>query len=348
MNHRIDHGEPSGIIGKISNHQIIDLRLSHPTSWPECGVGSDFTELRRTGKGGMNRALPRQMQSYSLFVYVCIHYLYITRNFCQAWITQNSNPSVMGRPTKAYMSQANEQAVEIYPLEGDDTSIQQAAGFMVKAFWLGNPLVQQSSGSLSESAQADLVTEQAFDFTKKYGERMGRRLLDAALLAAVDSQSRDMLGLVSLETCLLDRSKEDFLTAAISEDILKNAVASLGPKQRREYKDSSAREIAEELLPAEQEAVCCLSNLAVSPSARRRGIAMKLCLDAEKLAKEEGFDVLYLKVEKANEPACKLYQGKLGFEQVYANQNAAAVRVDLSEGRFVETQADTLILAKQL
>ena len=268
--------------------------------------------------------------------------------FAAAWITltvSNRNTSCrLG--TQAAMSAA-EISVQIKEIVGDEESIQKASRFMVDAFWLGNDLVQLSKGSaLSDQAFGLLVQEQAIGFTATYGEIMGQRLLDAKLVAAVDGG--EMLGLVGLEVCLLDRTKQNILSAETSEGILKNAVASLGPKQRRQYKNVPAQQLAQELLSPDQEAVFCLCNLAVSPNARRHGVGAKLCEVAETQAREWDFDKVYLKVETSNLAARSLYEDKFGYEPLYTIENDLAIRVDLAEGKFVETTAETIILVKDV
>ena len=306
--------------------------------------------LRSILVGGGLHSAPKESQAL-LFVHsmFSLHsralLAFTILSFGEAWLV--GNPSYKRRVGTSFFATVSND-VDTYVLEGDEKSIQQAAAFMFDAFWIGDTRVQQGSGSLSEGTKSNLVNEQAQDFTAKYGERMGKRLLESCLVVAADADSRETLGLVSLEVSLLDRNQQDIMPNDAAESLLKNTVASLGPKQRREYKDSTAVEIANDLLPTEQEAVCCLSNLAISPSARRRGIAMKLCADAEELAKGEDFDMMYLKVEKDNEPALRLYQDKLGYEQVFLQERAPAMRLDLDQGTFEESRADTLILAKKL
>jgi ribosomal protein S18 acetylase RimI-like enzyme len=249
---------------------------------------------------------------------------------------------------------------QITPLDGSETAIENAAKFMVDSFWLQSPqqLVQDSdSSNISESAKASLINTQADDLMNKYGERMGRRKLDSFLLAAFDggdtmdgasSSLEHVQGLVTIEVRLLDR-QEDILSADASERMLTQAVASLGPKQRREFKDSSVIDIANQLLPPDITAVCSLSNLCVSPSARRKGLAVKLCREAERLAKEKlGFTQMYLRVEASNEAAKRLYEEKLGYECVYDIESASALRVDGNAGTFVEIESDIVVMNKIL
>lgn len=242
-------------------------------------------------------------------------------------------------------------SVRVAPLDGTEPSIGSAARFMVDAFWLQSPqqLVRGDSSDVSESAKSSLVAIQADDLMGKYGERMGRRKLDAMLLAAFDENADgEMLGMVTIEVRLFDKER-DILSADRSESMLTQAVAALGPKQRREYKDASVIDVANALLPPGVSAVCSLSNLCVSPSARRRGVAAALCREAERVARDElGFGEMFLRVEEANGAARGLYEGRLGYERVLGIESAAALRVDGAAGSFVEVESDIVLLKKKL
>ncbi|KAL9185338.1 hypothetical protein ACHAXT_003115 [Thalassiosira profunda] len=248
-------------------------------------------------------------------------------------------------------SEPGPSSISIAPLDGSEASIQQAAEFLVDSFWLGSPqqLVVSASSDVSEAARSSLVSTQAQDLNGKYGERMGKRKLDALILAATDEGGDGAFaGLVTLEVRLLDR-RSDILSADASEFKLTQAVAALGPKQRREYKDASVIDIANALLPPDISAVCSLSNLCVSPSARRKGIAENLCNEAERFAKKDlGFDEIYLRVESENEAAKRLYEEKLGYEQTMDVEAATALRVDGNKGEFVEVTSDIVVLKKKI
>ena len=94
-----------------------------------------------------------------------------------------------------------------------------------------------------------------------------------------------------------------------------------------------------QLIPASQ-------NLAVSPEARGQGIALTLCLEAEGLASDWGYDEVHLLVEKENAAALGLYEGRLGYKLVMEEENAQALRANLVTGGFSEVLVDTLVLAK--
>ena len=95
--------------------------------------------------------------------------------------------------------------------------------------------------------------------------------------------------------------------------------------------------------------VVCLSNLAIAPAFRRQGVALQLCRAAERVAKDDwGYEELYLKVERDNVSAIKLYQDKLGYAERSRLPADPAVRLDPVKGEFVETAVETLILSKTL
>ena len=64
-----------------------------------------------------------------------------------------------------------------------------------------------------------------------------------------------------------------------------------------------------------------LSSLSVSPKYRRRGIAKKLCREAERTAKQWGYNEVLLKVEADNSRARSLYRS-LGYRVVDTDKQA--------------------------
>ena len=165
------------------------------------------------------------------------------------------------------------------------------------------------------------------------------------MIAALDEDTKEMLGVATLKETLL--MKTEILESEKAEAIAKTAVAQLGPKQRREYKNAPVSRIAQELLSPDTKAVCVLSNLAVSRNARRRGIGSVLCDEIEALAEDWGYDEVHLLVESDNTAARTLYESKLGYQEIGMNEAAPALRVDVETGAFSEIQADTLVLAKK-
>jgi len=241
--------------------------------------------------------------------------------------------------------------VQVQIMSGSDESMIKAASFMVESFWLGSPqqLLIDANDDVSESSKASLISIQKDDLMEKYGDRLGSRKLDALVLAATEDggDTSDIMGLTTLEVRLLENQK-DILSAEQSEFKLTQAVASLGPKQRREYKDASVFDIANQLLSPDITAILSLSNLCVSNKHRRKGVAAALCKEAERVAKQElGFDEMYLRVEVENDAAKSLYERKLGYESVF-EAPATVLRVDGKRGGFVELETDIAVLKKKI
>jgi ribosomal protein S18 acetylase RimI-like enzyme len=252
--------------------------------------------------------------------------------------------------TPAPAAEAVETKVQSAPavelVVSDNAGFLNAAGtFLVDSFWLGSDHHQlDGSAELDEDARMNLVIEQCADLQEKYGERMGKRLAKACVLGALEGGGKELLGLATLKETLL--MNNELLESEKAEMIAKNAVASLGPKQRRQYKDAPLATIAMELLSPETKAVCVLSNLSVGKKARRRGIARTLCEEVEAIAEDWGYGDIHLLVECDNVSARSLYEEKLGYKEVAIQKAAPALRVDIPSGKFVTTFTDTLILAK--
>jgi ribosomal protein S18 acetylase RimI-like enzyme len=289
----------------------------------------------------------------------------------------NARPSFASSAAEIAAAENDSSVIRLRVLDGSERSMRDAAEFMVDAFWLRSPQRltlggdggggdgdPSSSGggaaSISDTVRSSLVGIQADDLGEKYGQRMGRRKLDALVIAAFeegedgaggdvgDGSPTAMRGMVTVEVRLLERGR-DLLSARESESALTRAVSSLGPKQRREYKDASAIDVANQLLPPDVIAACSLSNLCVSPTSRRRGVAVKLCEEAERVAREElGFGEMYLRVERSNTAAVGLYEGRLGYERAFDVEGATALRVDVAAGSFVKVETDIVVLRKKI
>jgi ribosomal protein S18 acetylase RimI-like enzyme len=270
----------------------------------------------------------------------------------QGFLTVPKPPSRGRRTLTVSSSKISDVITTIVVSDCDNEGILEAATFLVDNFWLGSKrqLLNEDDRNipLPEAVRELLIQEQAEDLNERYGERMGKRALDSCLVLATPGKE-SLLGLLCLQELLMDSSKGDFLSSDKSEEILKNAVATLPPSQRKIYKNASAKTIARELLPPSLEAICCISNLAVSTQARRQGVAQKLCQQAESIAKNEwNYDRVYLKVENSNDAAIKLYADRLGYTCDYKVDSDPAIRLDASAGEFVQINTDTMILTKLL
>jgi ribosomal protein S18 acetylase RimI-like enzyme len=272
-----------------------------------------------------------------------------TNSFCVAWLPPEAYLFTRSHRSRLDLSSVStDESYAIAPLVGDEPSIRKASEFFAKSYWLGTRHVQVASGPVTDAVYKDLLYRQFVDFSTKYGERMGNRLLDAGLIAAIDTATNEIVGLAGIEVCLLDAERRDILTPEVSEEAMKAALGNLGPKERRQYKNASPFQIADELLQPNLQAVCVLCNLVVSPTARGKGIAMKLCHYVKESARDAGFDGLLLKVEKDNEAACKLYLEKLNYQELFVCGDSSAVRFNLQDGTFERAEAETLILVKSV
>ena len=90
-----------------------------------------------------------------------------------------------------------------------------------------------------------------------------------------------------------------------------------------------------------------MSNVAVSPRWRRRGIAELLVKEIERLVRIEwGYDDVYLYVEQRNKPAVRLYQ-KLGYRTFWVD-NTAKTLVPTTNGGMANEPTTIVCMRKRL
>lgn len=222
----------------------------------------------------------------------------------------------------------------------DESTIIKAAEFMIESFW----------GVSDTSSNPALLSEQVLDLDTRFGEILGKRKLFSNLIVA--KAEEEIVGMVGVEVALVGLEDVKILNYKQSEKTLTDAVASLGPKQRREFKDASIEELVSQLpsLQGNYEAVAVLANLCVSPSARGSGLGEKLCRAVEEIVTEEwGMEKgkMMLKVEGENVPAKKLYE-KVGYKEELSEGDAVALRPDMDNGGFCEIPCEMLTLSKSL
>jgi GNAT superfamily N-acetyltransferase len=234
----------------------------------------------------------------------------------------------------------------------NDEIIKEVSTFLIDAYWLSTPrLWTNEKVECNIPTQVSILQETAADYLRtQYGERLGKRLLKTCIVVAEGVVPQDDVSAIAGLLCMheLVWDNDNILPDEESETLIRNSIASLGPKDRRMYKDASTIDIATKLLPPSTKAVCVFSNLAVSTKFRRQGIAIQLCHAAEKVAKKWGYDHLHLKVEAENIAAANLYQDKLGYSLEQHLPTDPAIRLDLLAALFVDTEVETLILSKNL
>jgi len=195
-----------------------------------------------------------------MFLSSIYYLLYLT--LVIALTTAWSPTPIANRNYLARSNVINLRAASVETLDGTlglpTTTINEAADFMVKEFWG----VDSSNGGLLAEIQHDLDS--------RFGEILGKRKLFSSLILSRSEDSNDIIGLIGVEVGLLDLTNNSIINFKDSEKIIMNAVASLGPKQRRQFKDASIEELVTELpdLNGRFEAVAVLANLCFSKDAR--------------------------------------------------------------------------------
>eukprot|EP00591_Stephanopyxis_turris_P010817 CAMPEP_0195507808 /NCGR_PEP_ID=MMETSP0794_2-20130614/1181_1 /TAXON_ID=515487 /ORGANISM="Stephanopyxis turris, Strain CCMP 815" /LENGTH=285 /DNA_ID=CAMNT_0040634607 /DNA_START=122 /DNA_END=979 /DNA_ORIENTATION=- len=272
----------------------------------------------------------------------------------QSFTVANDRKGIFGTASKmrrtsphSSLSPLYSSAITIDEVDGEENSIKKAAKFMLESFWL--PQLADNSSDVSPTTYNKFSSDVFEDLMASYGERMGKRAFNSRLISASEEGGGGILGVVGIDVALLDRENKIVFSRAKSEQMMTKAVSSLGPKQRREYKNTPVQDMASELLGSEMSAIVLLSNLSVSPNARRMGLGKKLCLEAERVVKEEwGFDEIYLRVEADNSGARGLYENTLNYKLDWVEEGAVAVRPNAENGEFEEITADTHTLVKAL
>ncbi len=90
-----------------------------------------------------------------------------------------------------------------------------------------------------------------------------------------------------------------------------------------------------------------VSNLAVAPRARRRGLAAALMRACEKQAKEWEFDECLLLVESGNVRARKLYR-KLGYKELKGGAEEDAPTLKVIAGALADVRVTNVAMRKSL
>jgi ribosomal protein S18 acetylase RimI-like enzyme len=262
------------------------------------------------------------------------------------------------RPSDRRQEEEDESKIEIIESKTDEDSLRQAASLMVDAYWLNSPtsLILPEANNLDslqlvpDAVKEKLIRAQLRDFVERYNGDRSDRLLHSFLLKAVGTDAEDILGVVGIEVRICDNASNVIHSLQKSEDIIRQATKSIGEHERKQLLEhpNCVPKAVDTLLHPDLKAVCVLSNLAVSPRARRKGLGKKLCLEVEKVAQSYcGCDFIYLEVEENNFVARKLYEEKLGYSSLCVG-NAPAKRVDLRSGSFVDVIAPTIVMAKNI
>lgn len=86
-----------------------------------------------------------------------------------------------------------------------------------------------------------------------------------------------------------------------------------------------------------------VANVAVVANARRRGIAEKMCIQCERIAKGWGYKEISLAVDSNNVAAKKLYQKKLRYSVLWDEISSTKIVAGGSKVRTVPTTTTALV-----
>lgn len=152
--------------------------------------------------------------------------------------------------------------------------------------------LEKGNKELTPAQYKSIEPRQISEFRRRYGNGNARRGIKSELLIATDSTAT-VLGCAGVE---VDTIRQPWSSGKMVLDV-------------------SGSQVRAPLM----------SNLAVSRSFRRRGIAEELVQQVEELVRKQwGFEECYLYVEKKNSSAIKLYK-KLGYKQLWEEENTSTM-----------------------
>jgi len=193
--------------------------------------------------------------------------------------------------------------------DSNDEALTQAGKFFVDAFWTGKV---GGADTLSSNQANTLERQQIMEFKKRYkvtggGKGKGNNLPGNYAGRSIDSTSELVL--------CLDGKGECIGCAGVEYDTTFTAPL--------------------------------MSNLAISRSYRRKGLAESLVKATELIAQKEwGYDDVYLYVEKRNAPAVKLYK-KLGYRTLWEDDSATTL-LPMKDGKVANGKTTIVCMKKRL
>ncbi len=219
--------------------------------------------------------------------------------------------------------------------------LHKAASAFVQAYWDATP------DRVPKLLHDELVRSHYADMENRYSELVGARRLQSTLLVANErgaataandataagaNDAAEVLALVGCEVAVVNLAEQKVLPRREGEALFRSRLTAMGARQRNEMRNAPLDELSRAVLPEAHQLFAVLSNLAVTRSHRRRGLARALCSEVEAVAAQwrSAGELLLLQVEEANMPARELYE-RLGFEEQWADEDATATRIAIDD-----------------
>jgi ribosomal protein S18 acetylase RimI-like enzyme len=201
---------------------------------------------------------------------------------------------------------------EIFPIsqsKNQRVDIPDVSYFFVESFWKNK--VGGGTRELTQSQRRQLEQSQTAEFQKRYGSK---------------SYTRQAELLICRRRLPKPRPPKKSATAAATTQLNFNQNNSDNPNEILGCVGVEVERIPNGSLLSYAEpyrrAAPLMSNLAVSRSYRRRGLAEELVQAVETLVRKQwGYTECYLYVEERNRPAIRLYQ-KLGYRKLWRDDTA--------------------------
>ena len=190
------------------------------------------------------------------------------------------------------------------------------AATMCEGFW--------TTSQLTPAQIAALHKTQSDDFRTRFS---GKRRLRGSLLVVPDGDE-GVAAMASLELGLVDVVARAVLPRDDAERKFIAALGRLTTRDRNILLRAPIQEVCGTLFDGNVRVVPLVSNVAVLPSNRRRGLGRRVMRACTDLAVEWNYDEVVLEVEAANQAACALYDN-MGYQELWRDTRSA-LKVDAS------------------
>ena len=190
------------------------------------------------------------------------------------------------------------------------------AATMCEGFW--------TTSQLTPAQVAALHKTQSDDFRTRFS---GKRRLRGSLLVVPDDDE-GVAAMASLELGLVDVVARAVLPRDDAERKFIAALGRLTTRDRNILLRAPIQEVCGTLFDGNVRVVPLVSNVAVLPTSRRKGLGRRVMRACTDLAVDWNYDEVVPGVEAANKAACALYED-MGYQELWRDTRSA-LKVDAS------------------